>query len=257
MAGRSDNSAEWRNTISNESTFDRYASTKRTIRKEERLDTDESFFREESDKDRYLITYADLITLLLGLFIILYTMSSIDTGKYKGVVAALGSIFGSDSKIAVTGTDQIIPTPKDKLAEDLNKLITMYNYNNSIRLEQNERGVTIHILEDILFPPGKATLSENSKLVLSRLAKILRNLPNDIRVEGHTDNVPINTPQYPSNWHLSVDRALSTAYYLIKYENLSPDKVSIVGYSEYRPIASNDLPETRALNRRVDIVILK
>lgn len=184
-------------------------------------------------------------------------MSSIDTGKYKGVVAALGSIFGSDSKIAVTVTDQIIPTPKEKLAEDLNKLITMYNYNNSIRLEQNERGVTIHILEDILFPPGKATLSENSKLVLSRLAKILRNLPNDIRVEGHTDNVPINTPQYPSNWHLSVDRALSTAYYLIKYENLSPDKVSIVGYSEYRPIASNDLPETRALNRRVDIVILK
>lgn len=204
-----------------------------------------------------MITYADLITLLLGLFIILYAMSSIDTGKYKGVVAALGSIFGSDSKIAVTGVDKIIPTPKDKLAEDLTKLITMYNYNNSIRLEQNERGVTIHILEDILFPPGKATLSENSKLVLSRLAKILRNLPNDIRVEGHTDNIPINTPQYPSNWHLSVDRALSTAYYLIKYENLSPDKVSIVGYSEYRPIASNDLPETRALNRRVDIVILK
>jgi len=184
-------------------------------------------------------------------------MSSIDSGKYKSVVAALGNIFGSESKLSVINGDKIIPTPKDKLAEDLTKLIAMYNYNNSIRLEQNERGVTIHILDDILFPPGKATLSENSKLVLKRLAQVLKNLPNDIRIEGHTDNIPINTPQYPSNWHLSVDRALTTAYYLIKNENLSPDKVSIVGYSEYKPIASNDLPETRALNRRVDIVILK
>lgn len=184
-------------------------------------------------------------------------MSSIDSGKYKSVVAALGSIFGSESKLSAINSEKIIPTPKDKLAEDLTKLIAMYNYNNSIRLEQNERGVTIHILDDILFPPGKATLSENSKLVLKRLAHVLKNLPNDIRIEGHTDNIPINTPQYPSNWHLSVDRALTTAYYLIKNENLSPDKVSIVGYSEYKPIASNDLPETRALNRRVDIVILK
>ncbi len=184
-------------------------------------------------------------------------MSSIDSGKYKGVVAALGSIFGSESKVVFNGSEKIIPTPKDKLAEDLTKLIAMYNYNNSIRLEQNERGITIHILDDILFPSGKATLSENSKLVLKRIAQIIRNLPNDIRIEGHTDNVPINTPQYPSNWHLSVDRALSTAYYLIQNENLSPDKISVVGYAEYKPIASNDLPETRALNRRVDIVILK
>ncbi|MEJ5350735.1 MAG: OmpA family protein [Melioribacteraceae bacterium] len=257
MAGGSDNTSKWRNPVNNESSIGGYASTKRTIGKKERLDSEETLFREESDKDRYLITYADLITLLLGLFIILYAMSNIDSGKYKGVVAALGSIFGSDSKLSIVNSDKVIPTPKDKLAEDLTKLIAMYNYNNSIRLEQNERGITIHILDDILFPPGKATLSENSKLVLKRLAQVLRNLPNDIRIEGHTDNIPINTPQYPSNWHLSVDRALNTAYYLIKNENLSPDKVSIVGYSEYRPIASNDLPETRALNRRVDIVILK
>jgi len=82
-------------------------------------------------------------------------------------------------------------------------------------------------------------------------------LPNDIRVEGHTDNLPISNSVYPSNWHLSVDRALSTAYYLIQTEGLSPDKVSVVGYAEYRPIAPNDSKESRALNRRVDLVILK
>lgn len=185
-------------------------------------------------------------------------MSNIDANKYKGVVSAMGSIFGSDSGGgSISAVSSVIPKPSDKLAEDLSRLVDQYNYGNSIRLEQNERGVTIHILDDVLFPPGKATLNETSKTVLSRLADVIKPLPNDIRIEGHTDNIPINTLQYPSNWHLSVDRALSTGYYLIQEENILADKVSVVGYAEYRPIASNDTPQARAQNRRVDIVILK
>lgn len=185
-------------------------------------------------------------------------MSNIDTGKYSGVVAAMGNIFGNESGSSILGKElKVIPTPNDKLTDDLNRLIANYNYTQSIRLENNERGVTIHILDDILFPPGRANLNESSQLVLKRIADIIRYLPNDIRIEGHTDNVPINTGQYPSNWHLSVDRALNTAYYLIREQGLSADKVSIVGYSEYRPITTNDTPLTRSLNRRVDIVILK
>jgi len=185
-------------------------------------------------------------------------MSNIDSDKYKGVVAAMGNIFGNETGLSGIGNEmKVIPTPSDKLTSELNRLIANYNYAQSIRLEENERGVTIHILDDILFPPGRATLNESSKIVLKRIADIIKYLPNDIRIEGHTDNVPINTAQYPSNWHLSVDRALNTAYYLIKEEGLFADKVSIVGYSEYRPISSNDTPETRTLNRRVDIVILK
>ena len=107
-----------------------------------------------------------------------------------------------------------------------------------------------------MFAPGKAELVENSKYVLKNLAVILRALPNDIRIEGHTDNIPINTAVFPSNWHLSVARATSTAYYLMQYENLNPDKISVVGYAEYKPIASNDTPEHRSQNRRVDIVII-
>ncbi len=186
-------------------------------------------------------------------------MSNIDVNKYKGVVSALGSIFGSETNLSSvsSSTNTIIPKPSDKLADDLSRLIQQYNYSSSIRLEQNERGVTIHIMDDVMFAPGKAELSSASNVVLKRLADVIRTLPNDIRIEGHTDNIPINTAQYPSNWHLSVDRALSTGYYLIQKEGILADKVSVVGYAEYRPIASNDTPQSRALNRRVDIVILK
>jgi chemotaxis protein MotB len=255
--GGSVDSSERRDSFDNESKTGRNASAKRTIKQNELLDSEENPFTESGDKDRYLITYSDLITLLLGLFIILYAVSNIDNGKYKNVVAAMGSYFGNESIVPKMSESKVLTSPKEKISEELNKLIVENNYSNSIQLEETERGVTIHILDDILFPPGKADINESSKLVLKKIAKVLSTIPNDIRIEGHTDNMPIYTERYPSNWHLSVDRALTTAYYLIKQENISPDKVSIVGFSEYRPIASNSTPESRAKNRRVDLVILK
>jgi len=255
--GGSANTSERRDSFDNEGKTNGNASAKRTIKQNEFLDSEENPYAESGDKDRYLITYSDLITLLLGLFIILYAVSNIDSGKYKNVVAAMGSYFGTNVVIPKMSASQILVKPKEKLSEELSKMIIDNNYSNSIQLEETERGITVHILDDILFPPGKADINESSKLVLKKLAKVLSTIPNDIRIEGHTDNVPIFTERYPSNWHLSVDRALSTAYYLIKQENISPDKVSIVGYSEYRPIASNNNPESRAKNRRVDLVILK
>ncbi len=255
--GGSANTSERRDSFDNEGKTSRNASAKRTIKQNEFLDSEENPYAESGDKDRYLITYSDLITLLLGLFIILYAVSNIDSSKYKNVVAAMGTYFGTNVVIPKMSDSQILAKPKEKLSEELSKLIIDNNYSNSIQLEETERGIIVHILDDILFPPGNADINESSKLVLNKLAKVLSTIPNDIRIEGHTDNVPIFTERYPSNWHLSVDRALSTAYYLIKQENISPDKVSIVGYSEYRPIASNDTPESRAKNRRVDLVILK
>ncbi|MFA3783875.1 flagellar motor protein MotB [Melioribacteraceae bacterium 4301-Me] len=214
---------------------------------------------EEADKDRYLITYADLITLLLGLFIILYAISNIDLNKYSKMMFALGNTFGDGGKVIGIKPikEPVISTKIDDLRKNLLRLIDNKEFKNSVSLEENERGFTIHIMENILFPPGNAELNATSKLVLKQLANIVRKLPNDIRIEGHTDDVPIHTKEYPSNWHLSVDRALNTAYYLIQNEGLDPEKVSIVGYSEYKPIADNSSPEGRAKNRRVDIVIIK
>jgi chemotaxis protein MotB len=197
--------------------------------------------------------------LLLGLFIILYAISKIDVDKYQKMITAMGDVFGSHGKIVSMKNSGNGNAANDAghLKNELNQLIDKYHYNNSIRLEENERGVTIHILDDILFPSGSAELATYSVTILNRLAGILRELPNDIRVEGHTDNVPINSGAFPSNWHLSVSRALNTAYYLINKEGLNPEKVSIVGNSEYKPISSNETVEGRASNRRVDIVIIK
>ncbi len=176
------------------------------------------------------------------------------------MITAMGDVFGNKEKVVDVKTAapaNSTQDPEQYLKTKLTSLVEKYHYTNSIRLEENKRGVTIHILDDVLFPSGSADLTPGSKIVLHRLAQMLKELPNDIRVEGHTDDVPINTKSFPSNWHLSVVRALNTAYDMIHTEGLKPEKVSIVGYSEYKPIAANTTPEGRALNRRVDIVIIK
>ncbi len=172
---------------------------------------------------------------------------------------AMGNVFGGSSDVpsVIKEVSPKIVTPLDKLKNNIINLINDNNYSSSIRLEENSRGVTIHILEDIVFPSGSADLKKGSQIVLSQIAGIIKELPNDIRVEGHTDNIPISTKQFPSNWHLSVARALNTAYFLIEEEGLDPEKVSIVGSSEYKPIESNETASGRASNRRVDIVIIK
>jgi chemotaxis protein MotB len=249
--------AEPRNPLDSKSKAVKHASSKRTVKNPRIKYTGESFFEEGSDKDRYLITYSDLITLLLGLFIILYAISNIDARKYEKMIAAISNVFGHEGKIIGLENKIInVEVPSNNLKLKLGEVIREYKYENYVRLEENERGITVHIMDEILFPSGSAELNTSSLTVLKNIASVIRMLPNDIRVEGHTDNVPISKPNYPSNWHLSVARALNTAYFLINTENLPSDKVSIVGYSEYKPIASNETEEGRSMNRRVDLVIV-
>jgi len=197
--------------------------------------------------------------LLLGLFIILYAISNIDLLKYDKMKKAFESSFGSSGRIIGIKDEisNVTHTPVNELRDHLMKLVNENGYGNVIKLEENERGLTIHILEEILFSSGKADINGSSLDPLNKIAGILKNISNDIRIEGHTDNVPINSSAFQSNWHLSVARALNTAYYLINEEGLHAERVSIVGYSEYKPIASNETASGRGLNRRVDIVIIK
>ena len=260
--------AEWGYPSNGQNKIGKYAASKRSgehasskrVRQKIKVDEfEESPFSEGGEKDRYLITYADLITLLLGLFILLYTASNLDAQKYENMVNAMDNVFGGDRQTikVFSGTKSSGASAFGDLKTDINDLIEKHNYSSSIKLEENTRGVTIHILEDIVFPSGSAELKKSSKIVLQQLASILRKLPNDIRIEGHTDNIPINTAQFPSNWHLSVARALSTAYFLMTEEGLDPEKLSIVGYAEYKPMDSNQSIIGRASNRRVDIIIIK
>ncbi len=177
---------------------------------------------------------------------------------------AMGSVFGSEKfEIAIktpifkVGGDNAIIKPMNLLKQELNEIIDLNQVDKSVSIEENQRGVIIRILDDVLFVSGDAELSDKAKSILSLIAGIIKKLPNDIRVEGHTDNVQISSARFPSNWHLSITRALNTAYYLINTEKIDPDKVSVVGYSEYSPIADNSTPEGREKNRRVDIIVIK
>jgi chemotaxis protein MotB len=218
---------------------------------------------EAENSERWLLTYADLITLLLGLFVILYAMGKIDAGKYAEMVAAMGGAFGNNQAGMLQGQKgvmqsaiPVLQNERQSIEQEIRNALNGTSQKDLVSISQNERGITIHIMEELLFESARADLKAMSLIVLDSLATVLKRIPNDIRIEGHTDNVPISTLQFPSNWHLSVDRAMNTGYYIIQKHGLNPEKVSVVGYSEYQPLVSNTTVENRARNRRVDIVII-
>lgn len=217
---------------------------------------------EHENSERWLLTYADLITLLLGLFVILYAMSKVDAGKYAKMVEALSGVFGTGKQGMLEGSAGVIEPPipvrneRDRIADEIRTALRSLETKNLVSITQDERGLTVHLMEELLFSSGSADLIPSSLVIIDSLAMVMKNLPNNIRVEGHTDNVPIKTSKFPSNWHLSVDRALNTAFYLIEKSHIDPGRVSITGYSEYQPMLPNNSESNRARNRRVDLVII-
>lgn len=251
---------------------------------------------EKENSERWLLTYSDLITLLLVFFIILYSISSVDKQKFESVISSLrqtftgGSYSGGNGSGNGNGTgtgNDIIPsessspssqpssspsatgggygngwvTENDEMNKaliEIAKLIKEYNLENNLNVGIEKRGLVVSIKSHVLFDSGVAQINSDSMELMDRIGKLFEPLSNhQIRVEGHTDNVPINTSQYPSNWELSSARATNVLQYLIPHANLDPSKVSAVGYGEFRPKYPNDTAENRAKNRRVDIVIVK
>ncbi|MFS8572384.1 MAG: OmpA family protein [Clostridia bacterium] len=142
------------------------------------------------------------------------------------------------------------------LFDALRALQERYDLYDVVAIESTERGIVIHFTDRVLFDTGRAEIKPEAREVLQAVAVELAKLPHHIRVEGHTDNVPIHNERFPSNWELSTARAVTVLRFLIQVGGLDPGRLSAVGYGEYRPIASNDTPEGRARNRRVDIVLL-
>jgi chemotaxis protein MotB len=227
---------------------------------------------EPGGMERWLITYADLITLLLAFFILMYTMSKQDNKKYQEVAAHLKAIFSGNVGIMARG-NLPIKTPTEvsfkdtsdagALRERLEKEIRTLgeqdkdNTSGKISLINDERGLVVRAMEKAFFETGKADLSSKASRALDGIAPVLKSTPNHVRVEGHTDNVPINTSEFRSNWELSVRRATEVVRFLIERHGFPPDRISVSGYAEYRPIAPNDTPENRSSNRRIEIIIIK
>jgi len=229
------------------------------MRKTDRDDDNENL-------DRWLLTYADLITLLLALFIVMYSISRIDTKKFGKVSKAFNT--------ALSGTNGTLKNAEAILQKDhLDKLVKidkLLNIQTQIRgfvasqgmekdidviLEKND--LTVHVTESAFFESGKADIKLKAKKFLRSLSSVLKQIPNEIRVEGHTDNIPISTPQFPSNWELSVMRATKVVRFLTERCGIKPKRISALGFGEYKPRFPNDTPGNRRRNRRVDIVILR
>ena len=224
---------------------------------------------------RWLITYADLITLLLAMFITLYAASQVDIQKFKAITEAFsaalgGGIFTGGKAIlhpsTIPGKPNIRPTPIvifpaqpeiKRVYEEMGKYVKEKGLEGKVRLEMEERGLRISLITDeVLFDRGKADLKPNVKKILDKISFTLRNISNPIRIEGHTCNLPIKTSEFPSNWELSTRRATNVLRYLIENTGLPPRRLSAAGYADTKPLLPNTTEENRRFNRRVDIIVM-
>jgi len=214
---------------------------------------------------RWLLTYADMITLLLALFIILFAISNISAVKFNRLARAISGGFSSTDAInnppngGTTGA-QRGRTDEANMASvkaQLDKYIAQQNLKSKVQTRIGKQGLVITLLSDkTYYDSGSAELRPETKRLLDVVAGQLRNVRNEVRVEGSTDNVPIATAQYPTNWELSAARATGVTRYLVEHERIDPTRISFAGFGQFRPKFANDSDAHRQQNRRVDIVIL-
>ncbi len=227
----------------------------------------------KENSERWLLTYSDLITLLLAFFVIMYGISSADTKKFTKFSAAMKKAFNVDvlqSNPAASILDQTKGLSTDSSSSsDMSaaaELSVIYSQMGSVlqddligdRLSIIPRsdGIAISVSGNLLFASGRADLRPDAVRVLRSVANVLRDLPNPVRVEGYTDDVPPSGTGYPTNWDLSGARAVAVVRYLTEIEGLQPGRFSAEAFSQYRPVAPNDSARDRAKNRRSEIVIL-
>ncbi|MEZ5359455.1 MAG: flagellar motor protein MotB [Candidatus Zixiibacteriota bacterium] len=216
----------------------------------------------QDNPERWLLTYADLITLLLAFFIVMYSMSQIDAKQFgkvsealKGILKGGPSVLKHLNESDYTGHGLLKVGDLSMLQTRVLGDVALLGRKGDIVTEVNERGLTIHIMESAMFDEGQAQLKPRARELLDIVARDIVNMPNHVRVEGHTDSRPIATREFPSNWELSTTRATTIVRYLIDQHNFPPEKISAVGYASYRPYVPNTTIENRARNRRVDIVV--
>jgi len=232
--------------------------------------------------DRWMVSYADFVTLLFAFFVVMYAISSINEGKYRVLTDTMNAAFkvvpkstepiqiGEKSKVLSEHKSKvIIPKPirvlpksertyeheMKQIAETVSKAVDPLIKKGLINVTQNKLWVEIEMNTNILFASADSELEEEAFPALKALAGVLKTLPNSIDVEGHTDNVPISNEEFPSNWELSAARAASVVHLFTRY-GVNPKRLSSIGYAEYRPKSTNKTVKGRLSNRRVKVVIL-
>ncbi|MEJ5338812.1 MAG: flagellar motor protein MotB [Aquificaceae bacterium] len=223
----------------------------------------------EEVSEKWAIPYADFLTLLLCLFIALFAMAQAGKQAALEYAQAFAKAFGMRLvPFQETLPRQILPEPVLKRAEptekgrrlqrqlqELQEMLKKMGLEGELKIAYEAIGIRLILQEKLLFEPGSADIKPEMRPILDRLYEIVKDLPNPVEVEGHTDNIPISTERFPSNWELSTARAGSIVRYFIA-KGVNPERLKASGYADTRPIASNTTPEGRAQNRRVEIVIL-
>ena len=208
---------------------------------------------DDSGQDDWLLTYSDAMTLLLAFFVVLFAISDVDQAKYEEIKAM---IVGEVSKKAV-------PKPFTDLAESLNQIIATSDQAANITIENTRKGVSIEFTGTSLFAPGQATLRPEAEKLLNKIIGAIGMIHSDdyiVEVEGHTDDSPMQSKVYPTNWQLSTARSTNVVRYMIR-GGMSADRLKASGFADTRPkvpnrdIYGNPIPEHRARNRRVVIDI--
>jgi chemotaxis protein MotB len=265
-----------------------------------------------NNHDRWMVSYADFITLLFAFFVVMYSISSVNEGKYKSLTHSLGAAFSSEHKqeseldplqietsfsavqpiLLDTPAVSFKPIPLDTPAETfkpelldnqttaevekrrelsegilkerkqlnqvsdkLEETLEPFIDDKLVSVKRNDYWIELEMNSELLFLSGEATLSKKAQPVLKKIAEVINALPNAVNVEGHTDNIPIGTLKFPSNWDLSSARATSVVQEFVK-EGINPIRLSAIGYGEFHPIGDNKIEEGRFKNRRVTLVLM-
>ncbi len=257
---------------------------------------------EHENHERWLVSYADFITLLFAFFVVMYAISSVNEGKYRVLSETLETVFtkpnrsaepiqigelsrGEGPRVAAPGTPEMpifeIELPEipqqpqlgednnqddgqldvnthediEQLNEQLSSALSVLIENEDVIIKQTEDWLEVEIKSNFLFGSGEARLASDAVPVIGQIADVLAPVANPIQVEGFTDNIPISTPRFPSNWELSASRAASVVNLMSRF-GVEPERMSAIGYGEFKPIADNDTEIGRQKNRRVVLVIL-
>jgi len=233
--------------------------------------------RSRVSQDRWLVSYADFITLLFAFFVVLYAFARADQKKQVQVAQAIDSAFksmgafsNSNQSAGAQGaaqpahaamgeeilTSMQVKSDLNRIRHDLALTLAKQIASHAVSLDMGRDGLVISLREAGFFDSGSATPKEEALPTLRQIAERLSATPYDLRIEGHTDNVPVHNAEFNSNWELSAARATHIARLFLEMQALPPDRLSAAGYAEFHPVASNDTAEGRAENRRVDLVVL-
>jgi chemotaxis protein MotB len=242
----------------------------------------------ESGSERWLVSYADFITLLFAFFVVMYSISSVNEGKYKVLSESLEGVFNTRQKTVkpiqvgeisprsehgekgdimikpfLEHKEDITEKEKQELNEELEKIAGEFEdsfedliYENHIDIRLLDDWVEISLNDGVVFKSGGVIPAETAFPVIQDIARILRSKQNGILVEGHTDNMPIRSDAFPTNWELSAARA-ATFVRLLSIEGIDESRMAAAGFGEFKPLVRNDTPDGRNKNRRVVLLISK